>query len=129
MWYSGRVAVYLPPEDEAAITATNGATAMVTGYHISNSTMDAAVEAAGPAMVVFAETYYHNWRATVDGVATPVYRANVGFMAVQVPAGKHEVHFAYRDEEFEVGTVVAGIAWVGMVAGTLTGRRKIKNRF
>ena len=124
MWYSGRVAVYLPPEDESAISATNGATATVKNYHIGNNTMDAEVAAAGPAMVVFAETYYHNWHATMDGGATPVYRANVGFMAVQVPAGTHAVHFAYRDGAFELGTVVSGVAWLGMLAGIMIGRKK-----
>jgi hypothetical protein len=123
-WYSGRVAVYLPPEDGAAITATNDTPATATSYHIGNSVVEAGVEAAGPAMVVLAETYYHNWRATVDGMPTPVYRANVGFMAIQVPAGKHVVHFAYRDGAFEVGAAISGLAWVGMLAGIMAGRKK-----
>src|SRR5207249_12162414 len=36
------------------------------------------------------------WRARVDGRAAPVLRADYAFMAVEVPAGAHEVELWYR---------------------------------
>jgi uncharacterized membrane protein YfhO len=55
--------------------------------------------------VVFAESHYPGWRATVDGVPAPVLRANVALMAVAVPAGEHTVRLW-----FTAPWVVAGLS-------------------
>jgi hypothetical protein len=49
------------------------------------------VEAAHPAVLRFSEKYDSAWRATVDGRAVPVFRADYIAMGVAVPAGNHEV--------------------------------------
>ncbi|MBE2271088.1 MAG: YfhO family protein [Anaerolinea sp.] len=41
------------------------------------------------------DAYYPGWRATLDGASVPIYRADVMFRAVFVPAGTHEVVFTY----------------------------------
>ena len=45
--------------------------------------------------VVVNDSYFPNWRATVDGIGTKVFRANYAFRAVSVPAGKHVIDFSY----------------------------------
>jgi uncharacterized membrane protein YfhO len=54
----------------------------------------------------------------VDGKAVPLWRANYAFQALEVPAGKHEVHLVYEDEAFDWGIVISllsllacGAAW------------------
>jgi uncharacterized membrane protein YfhO len=58
-------------------------------------------------MLVLAQSYYHCWRASVDGNGVPVLRANGGFQAVEVPAGKHEVLLEYKDRAFQLGCAIS----------------------
>jgi hypothetical protein len=53
--------------------------------------------------LVLLDTYYPGWVATVDGQATPIYRANYIGRAVFVPAGEHVIRFAYQPLAFKVG--------------------------
>jgi hypothetical protein len=60
---------------------------------------------SAPGYVVLLEAYDRGWRASVDGRAAPMRRANLVFRAVEVPAGAHVVEMVYRP-----GPVVAGAA-------------------
>jgi hypothetical protein len=57
--------------------------------------LDVEIEADWPGFLVVSEVYYPKWRASVDGRAVPIFRANYGLRAVPVPAGRHEVRFRY----------------------------------
>ena len=63
-----------------------------------------------PGYLVLADTAYPGWEAYVDGRRVEILVANAAFRAVAVPAGEHEVWFAYRPRSFSVGAVVSGIA-------------------
>jgi len=65
---------------------------------------------ARPAVLVLNDALYPGWEATLDGVATPLLRANTAFRAVLVPAGEHVVEMQYRARSFRLGLVLAGIA-------------------
>ncbi len=65
-----------------------------------------------PAMMTLAQSYYHPWKAFVDGQPVKLWRANHAFQAVEVPAGKHTVRLAYVDERFRLGM---GISLAGLV--------------
>jgi hypothetical protein len=43
----------------------------------------------------------------VDRQPARLLRANVAFQAVQMPAGKHQVHLEYHDRAFEIGSAIA----------------------
>lgn len=49
----------------------------------------------GPGLLVIADAYRNGWVAYVDGVETPVVRADHALMAVEVPAGQHTVRLEY----------------------------------
>jgi hypothetical protein len=117
--FDGSRVVYLPRAEATTVTMTNAATAHVTAYQFGTATVDATVDASAPALVVVAQTYYHNWYAEVDGHAAPLLRANVAFQAVAVPAGTHQVHLFYRDRAFEASAVISGVAWLGSLVGLL----------
>jgi len=61
------------------------------------------VEAERAGYVVLADAFDPGWRATVDGEAAPLLRANVAFRAVAVPAGRHVIEMVYRPRAVSLG--------------------------
>ena len=47
-------------------------------------------------ILVLNDIWHPWWRATVDGVATEILKANVIFRAVLVPRGHHTVRFTFH---------------------------------
>lgn len=70
------------------------------------------VTARQNAMLFLADLAYPGWKAYVDGVETPIYRANYIFRAIYMPVGRHTVEFVYRPRSFRLGLLIT-------VAGTL----------
>jgi uncharacterized membrane protein YfhO len=66
--------------------------------------------------------YDPGWRATVDGAAAEVLRANVAFRAVPVAAGRHVVDLVYRPRSAEVGLAVTGAGLLIAAAVALSSR-------
>jgi hypothetical protein len=64
---------------------------------------------AKPAVLVLNDSHYPGWQATLDGVATPLLRANTAFRAVAVPAGEHIVEMRYRPFSFRLGLGLAAV--------------------
>jgi hypothetical protein len=122
--FDGSKMVYLPPESQLLVAITNPAIALVTNLRFGLRTVDVEVEASADSLVVVAQTWYHNWRAEVDGRPVPLLRANVAFQAVQVPAGKHRIHFYYRDGVFEIGKVISFVAWAACLVCLVRPARK-----
>jgi hypothetical protein len=116
-YFDGGKIVFLPPSARTFVTVSNQTSAKIVNARFSTQTVDAEVEATETSLVVVAQTYYHDWRVAVDGQPATLLRANVAFQAVQVPAGRHQVHFYYQDRAFETGAAVSGAAWLGCVAG------------
>ncbi|MGQ9850533.1 MAG: hypothetical protein ACUVSU_10850 [Aggregatilineaceae bacterium] len=75
-----------------------------------------------PAYLVFAETWYPGWSATVNDAPAPLLRANLAFQAVAVPAGQSEVAFRYRINHFAAGVAVSGGALLAALALLFGGR-------
>jgi hypothetical protein len=67
-------------------------------------------EATRPALLVVAESWYPGWRATLDGQAAPILRANYLSQGVVVPAGRHVVELRYQPDSFTIGAALSGLA-------------------
>jgi len=80
-----------------------------------------------PAYLVFAETWYPGWSATVNGAPAPLLRANLAFQAVGVPAGESEVVFCYRINDFGAGAAISAGALIAALA-LLPGERIRRSR-
>jgi hypothetical protein len=85
------------------------------------------VAANAPAFVVSLDASDVGWRARVDGQATDVHRANVGFIGVFVPAGRHEVELSYRPRGLWAGLLASG-AGLALVLGALAVRPRAEGR-
>ena len=85
------------------------------------SRMEATVEMATPAVLVWSRTFFPAWRASVDGAPAPVVAAFGHLVGVPVPAGAHRVEVWWPP-----GPVVAGLllAVLGLVITAVLGRRQ-----
>jgi len=77
-------------------------------------------DAPDRAFVVLADTWFPGWTATVDGVATPIYRVNQLVRGVVVPAGKHRIEMRYVPEGWNLGTRLTRLGigiWIALGIG------------
>ena len=86
--------------------------------------MTLVTETAEPALVVIAQSFYHNWRAYVDDRPTPLLRANYAFQTLQVPAGHRQVTLVYEDHAFYCGALISLVSAVAGVVIWLRGRQR-----
>jgi len=105
--FDGSKIVFLSPGAKPLVTATNQTKARVLNSKFTTQRVDIEVETSEPSLVVVAQTWYHNWRAYVDGRPVPLLRANHAFQAIQVPTGRHSIRLAYEDRAFQFGAAVS----------------------
>jgi hypothetical protein len=82
----------LPPAPPRASPEAAG-TARLARY--TNTEVLVEVNSPSGAMLVLNDVWHPWWRATIDGNATEIFRANAIFRAVQVPPGKSTVRFTF----------------------------------
>lgn len=68
--------------------------------------------------------YSSGWRAYVDGEETEVWQANIGFSAIVIPGGEHEVRFVYRTPGIIVGAVISVVSAIILLVLGLYGNNK-----
>lgn len=106
---------------EAALSSDTQGIASITEYQPSSVTI--STKTTGPALLFLSDSYYPGWRAFVDSVETPIYRANFVFRAVKVPEGAHTVRFLYDPLSWKLGLMVSGIGLVVTTFLVLLGKR------
>jgi hypothetical protein len=94
-----------PAVPDAAPAGGTPGRASIRAYRPNRVTID--VQGAGPEYLVLADQWYPGWVAAVDGAPAPLYRANVLFRAVPVPAGRHEVVFTFDPPSYRWGKFVS----------------------
>jgi hypothetical protein len=87
------------------------------------------VDAAQDSYLVFNETWYPGWRASVDGKTVPLLHGDYLFRCVQVPQGKHLIEFKYEPISFWFGVFTFTLAALGsaiLLARGLLSRRRMR---
>jgi len=79
----------------------------------------ARISLAQPGYLLQREAWYPGWRARVDGVDTPVVRADVLFRAVPLGAGDHDVEIYFDPATFTRGALLSlvGLCITGVLLG------------
>jgi uncharacterized membrane protein YfhO len=75
-----------------------------------NTEVEVAVNTPRAGFLVLNDVWHPWWFGTVDGKPAEIFRANVLFRAVQVPAGKHVVRFEFKPVEGAVREIMARIS-------------------
>jgi hypothetical protein len=101
------------------------------------------VEAEGPGSLVFSEIYYPGWKVWLDDNLKELKQAEKIFLSVDVPAGKHEVIFAYCPKSVYSGMFITFLtilfmwlnrrclqilSWIRRVAKTIQPRHKLEKK-
>lgn len=79
------------------VNAPGSSSVKLTKYHPEGSTYE--VQSAKGGLLVLSEIHYPvGWTATVDGKETELVRANALLMALEIPAGSHDVQLNFEPE-------------------------------
>lgn len=88
----------------------------IIGYEPEGITLRTDSDTEG--FLLLTEAFYPGWQASVDGRAAPIYQADGYFQGVFVPAGTHQVRFAFVPGSFGYGRLfsLAGLAlWFTLI--------------
>ncbi|MES2206951.1 MAG: YfhO family protein [Pseudomonadota bacterium] len=96
------------------------ALAIVKNFNANRIEISLDIHQNNSLWLYYADAYDARWKAEIDGIHTKIYRANVGFKAVLVPPGKHNVIMAFTGNLFlnnllalvGVITSISLIAWI-----------------
>jgi hypothetical protein len=115
--FQPRQIVYLPSGASSTVLADADPGARVLSSDVRPDACVFNTTADSRAVLVVAQSYYHWWKATVDGKPAELVRANYAYQAVEVPPGRHEVRLVYWDRFFWVGLAVSFAALMCCLAG------------
>ncbi len=76
------------------------------------------------AYLVFSDTYYPGWKARIDGIDSPIIKANLIMRSVKVPKGEHTVIWTYQPITFYIGCGISFATLVTLVSYLIIEHRK-----
>lgn len=62
--------------------------------------------AEGPNQVIISETFFPGWKATLNGEKKTITLVQDIFPSVEIPKGRHTIHFYYCPISFVIGAVL-----------------------
>ena len=81
------------------------------GITIQNENMgdvvNCQVECEDDKVLFLSIPYSKGWKATLNQKEVEIYKANYGFMAIKLPAGRHVIELTYRNPYMNIGMVIS----------------------
>ena len=122
--FDPRQTAVLVGDDEMQSPQPQMRTAQATAEIIAYAPERVAVRVSSDGgLLVLSDAYYPGWAATLDGEPVAIYAANGLFRGVFVPAGEHEVVFAFRPISYRLGMVVSLLGLGGVLVGVVVKRK------
>lgn len=92
------------------------------------NTVHGTIYANKPSVLYSSIPYLKGWRAYVDGEEVKVFKANYGFVAIEVQQGGHEVVFEYSNPVVKASAIfsIIGVLSLGIYIGFI--KKKCKSR-
>ncbi len=89
---------------------------------------DAHIDLDSTRVVFFSVVADNGFKAYVDGKETKIYRTNLGFSSVVVPAGSHDITFRYLPPGLKTGAVISAIGLLILILLYIVQFLKIAHR-
>jgi hypothetical protein len=113
--------VFIPGRSEGLASGGGGVAELAAE---TAETVEVTTRSADPAVLVFGRAWLPLYRATVDGAPVRTFTANLGQLAIALPAGSHRVSVWADRRPFHAALVAAGagalglamVAWMGGTA-------------
>ncbi len=67
-------------------------------------------------LLVLADTYYPGWKATLNGVETPILRVNLMQRGALIPPGKQTVTFRYQPWTLRWGIILSLLGFLALIS-------------
>jgi len=107
---TGAAAGALPAAD------TLGGTIRLAAYR--SNCLKYVADCPAPSTAVFSEIFYDKgWKAFVDGVETPYFRADYLLRALELPAGRHTVEWRFRAPHWKAAEAATGVCSAVILLG------------
>ena len=107
--------IYFEP-DEVLAQNTSGLTHPSNDVSISDNRLRATVDTPQDGYVLISVPSSKGWSATVDGRKAEILTADTAFMALKLPAGKHEILLTYRTPYLIPGLILFAVLLAGGLA-------------
>lgn len=82
---------------ECTTCENNSGTAEIAITRYDPGSIAITVDAKDDVWLIVSESSFPGWKATIDGIETPIYTANYLFQAIRVPRGEHHITLTYGD--------------------------------
>ena len=77
--------------------------------------LTATITADSPMLITTSESWYPGWQVTVDHPRAPSVRANYAFLGVNIPAGRHQIDFYYRQPWYYLVGKLISLVTLGLI--------------
>lgn len=112
----------MPPGEWSNGNSGRGADQGNFTYNFKNysyNSFDMLLSSGEPGFLYWADGYDGNWRAYVNEVEAPIYRANVNFKAVEITHGINRVRFVYDNRPFMISLLIFYITFITCILVSL----------
>jgi len=121
------IILYSKPKEEIKDSTTN-LIRSTNGVRVSTNQITATVQADSPQFIFVSVPYSSGWKATLNGKAISIHKANLAFMAIPVDAGQYELVLQYKTPGLAAGAVLSGLSFcLAMIIVHHYKKREINN--
>jgi hypothetical protein len=115
--YPVRDKAVLPQAPPVALAGQRPPDAAVTLLEIAPEHLRVRASTSADALLLVSMPYHPGWQATASGQSLNVVRADLGLMAVPLPAGNYEIAFDFRPASAQIGAAISALVLVLTVIG------------
>ncbi len=100
----------------SAEAEAEGGESEVIALRYGRDRVDIDVRCPRKGFLVLSDSYHKAWRANVDGLETPVFRANYIMMAVPLRGGSRRVELRFQQKALSLSSMVTAMGWMALAA-------------
>lgn len=82
--------------DSSMSPQVNPPNAFIKMLGFSNNHLSLKTSSPSNIILNLFQQYHHGWEARIDKTVTPIFKSNIAFMSILLPAGNHDVTFIFK---------------------------------